>query len=281
MPARASGRTSAKGQSDTVLGYRAIRGLGNGKAGKRRRQAEPEVLTVETPGGLLEVRVKRHAAARRLILRLAAGTGEPVLTVPRRARRSDMERFVRAQCDWIANQQAKKPTVSHAAPGEQVIFQDRPLRLEADEMARGAPRMSKSDGGAAVLLVPGDPDLFEKKVRNWMKRQARQALEARVAAHAGQLGVRPARISVRDTRSRWGSCSAGRVLSFSWRLILAPPHVLDYVAAHEVAHLLEMNHGPAFWAHVAGLRPDYRSAQAWLKTYGAGLHAIMPLEATG
>ena len=86
-----------------------------------------------------------------------------------------------------------------------------------------------------------------------------------------KLGVKPARITVRDTASRWGSCSAARSLSFSWRLILAPDFVLDYVVAHEVAHLREMNHGPRFWAHVRSLVPDIETPQDWLKVHGRGL----------
>ena len=90
--------------------------------------------------------------------------------------------------------------------------------------------------------------------------------------HAGMLGVEIRRIGVRDQSSRWGSCNTDGVLSFSWRLILAPPFVLDYLAAHEVAHRLEMNHGPHFWRHVERVYPDRRTAEAWLRAHGAGLH---------
>ena len=97
-------------------------------------------------------------------------------------------------------------------------------------------------------------------------------LDVRVRYHAARLGVRPKRIVLRDQSSRWGSCSTTRVLSFSWRLILAPPHVLDYVAAHEVAHLAQMNHGPKFWALVARTMPQMEEARAWLRVYGMDLH---------
>jgi predicted metal-dependent hydrolase len=92
--------------------------------------------------------------------------------------------------------------------------------------------------------------------------------------HAEKLGVKPSRITVRDTASRWGSCSSARTLSFSWRLILAPDFVLDYVVAHEVAHLREMNHSPRFWAHVKALVGDERPHRAWLRAEGAKLHAF-------
>ena len=103
------------------------------------------------------------------------------------------------------------------------------------------------------------------------RREARKRLEAQVLDHAARLGVKPSRITVRDTLSRWGSCSSARALSFSWRLIMAPEFVLDYVVAHEVAHLCEMNHSPRFWAHVRSLAPNMEAAQAWLKVNGRDL----------
>jgi len=122
-----------------------------------------------------------------------------------------------------------------------------------------------------AIFVRGDATHAPRRVLDFLKREARKALEARVLHHAARLGVKPSRITVRDTASRWGSCSTARALSFSWRLILAPDFVLDYVVAHEVAHLREMNHGPRFWAHVKGLICDMKAAQNWLKNNGREL----------
>jgi len=105
-----------------------------------------------------------------------------------------------------------------------------------------------------------------------LKRQAHQDLRARVTVHAGRLDLTPARIFVRDQTTRWGSCSTTGALSFSWRLVLAPPFVLDYLAAHEVAHLAHMNHGPRFWAVVERIMPRHEEARAWLRKHGASLH---------
>ena len=118
--------------------------------------------------------------------------------------------------------------------------------------ARGMPR----------LKVAGRPEHAARRLRDWLVAEARADLDDRVAWHAGKLGVRARRITLRDQTSRWGSCSASGLLSFSWRLILAPAFVLDYVAAHEVAHLLEMNHGPRFWKLVAERRAAARRGQA-------------------
>jgi predicted metal-dependent hydrolase len=107
---------------------------------------------------------------------------------------------------------------------------------------------------------------------DWMKRQAHLDLKARVDVHANRLGLTPARIVVRDQTTRWGSCSTSGALSFSWRLVLAPPFVLDYLAAHEVAHLGHMNHGPRFWSLVERTMPRHEEARTWLHKHGASLH---------
>ena len=106
----------------------------------------------------------------------------------------------------------------------------------------------------------------------WLREQARQACLAAVTRHAAAGGWRPGRITLRDPRSRWGSCNAGGDLMFSWRLIMAPAAVLDYVVAHEVAHLAELNHSPHFWAVVRRLCPDHAPAREWLRRHGASLH---------
>ncbi|MEM9723898.1 MAG: M48 family metallopeptidase, partial [Pseudomonadota bacterium] len=125
---------------------------------------------------------------------------------------------------------------------------------------------------AAVLEVGGPVADAGRRALLWLKEQARATLTDRAAWYADQLGAPFSKVSIRDTRSRWGSCSSAGALSFSWRLVMAPPRVLDYVAAHEVAHLREMNHSARFWAVVDGLKPDWRKDRAWLRAHGAGLH---------
>jgi predicted metal-dependent hydrolase len=122
------------------------------------------------------------------------------------------------------------------------------------------------------IRVSGRDEHVPRRLLDFLKREARKILEARAIAFAARFGARPRRVTVRDTASRWGSCSANRSISFSWRLILAPDFVQDYVVAHEVAHLLEMNHGARFWRLVRSLVPDLDAPQDWLKKNGVALH---------
>ncbi|MYZ47502.1 M48 family metallopeptidase, partial [Propylenella binzhouense] len=128
--------------------------------------------------------------------------------------------------------------------------------------------------GGTELHVPGERAHLPRRVGDWLRREARSDLEDAVARHCAAAGCRHTALRIGDARTRWGSCTAKGVLTFSWRLVLAPPSVLDYLAAHEVAHLREMNHGPGFWRLVAELDPDFDAARRWLKRNGAGLHAV-------
>jgi predicted metal-dependent hydrolase len=120
--------------------------------------------------------------------------------------------------------------------------------------------------------VPGKPEHVARRATDWLRKQAAIDLELACARYASAMDVKVRRIAIRDQKSRWGSCSSSGDLSFSWRLILAPPIVLDYVAAHEVAHLLEMNHSPRFWRHVLKHCPHARDAKNWMRLHGSDLH---------
>ena len=119
---------------------------------------------------------------------------------------------------------------------------------------------------------PAALEHIDRRVHDFLKREARRDLHKAALAYAEALGVRVKRLSIRDQSSRWGSCTSAGSLSFSWRLILAPPFVLDYLAAHEVAHLVEMNHSSRFWRVVARVCPSVERAKRWLDTYGNDLH---------
>ncbi len=139
---------------------------------------------------------------------------------------------------------------------------------------RAAPPVWIDDGN--LVRVSGNAEHAPRRVVDFLKREARKILDERVSHYAAQLGTKPSRITVRDTASRWGSCSATRSLSFSWRLIFAPEFVLDYVVAHEVAHMKEMNHGPRFWKLVDLLGAEVARAQRWLSEHGTSLHRYGP-----
>jgi predicted metal-dependent hydrolase len=223
-----------------------------------------ELLKID--GRMLEVRVRLNPRARRMIVKVNPATGEISVTAPSRRGLAHALDFARGEKDWIAGQLAKAPGPVNLMPGATI-----PLRGEQYEIraaAKGASPVWAQDG---VIWVSGAQAHAPRRILDFLKQQARKAFEVRALAHAAQLGVNPSRITVRDTASRWGSCSSGRSLSFSWRLILAPDFVLDYVVAHEVAHLREMNHSPRFWAHVRTLVPDIDKPQDWLKAHGREL----------
>lgn len=231
-----------------------------------------EELSVDVNGDVVPVAVKRNGRARRLILRFDAATGRPVVTLPKRTPLAEGERFLRNHADWLTARLDRRPVATPFRNGAVFPLRGEPCRI-LHRSGRGLVRV-ESDAAGPVLIVHGEAGHARRRVTDWLKREARRDLQIAVSRHAAALGRSPSGIRIGDAKSRWGSCSSFGVLSFSWRLVLAPPEVLGYLAAHEVAHLAEMNHGPRFWAAVRMLDPSYESARAWLKRHGAGLHAI-------
>ena len=223
-----------------------------------------ELLKID--GRMLEVRVRLNPRARRMIVKVNPATGEISVTAPSRRGLAHALDFARGEKEWIAGQLAKAPGPVSLVAGAVIPF--RGARHEIRGTAKGPSPVWAADG---IIWVSGGAAHAPRRILDFLKREARKAFETKAMDHAASLGVKPSRITVRDTASRWGSCSSGRSLSFSWRLILAPDFVLDYVVAHEVAHLREMNHSPRFWAHVRSLVPDMDAPQDWLKTNGREL----------
>lgn len=231
------------------------------------RKAAPEPPLVIAG---IEVALRRSARAGRFVLRVGKGAGEARLSLPLRASRIEAERFLRAHRDWLVERVAAAPGPLPFAPGSLVPLRGEPYALKADPFRRGGPVLVAA--AEKALYVPASGEAFAAQLALWLKAEARRDLEAAVARHAGALGAKAGRISLRDPRTRWGSCAAKGDLSFSWRLIFAPPGVLDYLAAHECAHLVEFDHGPKFWALVKRLRPDHEQAEGWLRARGPELH---------
>ena len=221
------------------------------------------------------VEVRRHPAARRMTLRVSRTRRAVIVTVPMQCDLAQAGSFLNTHIDWVREHLGAVPQPVPFTDGAVVPFRGRPHRL-CFTGARGAGNPVQHEAAVAPevdrLIVSGSIEGAPRRVASWLLEQARLDLDRSVQVHAGRLGVRPKRISLRDQSSRWGSCSTTRVLSFSWRLILAPPAVLDYVAAHEVAHLAEMNHGERFWALVATTMPQMQDAREWLRVYGMDLH---------
>lgn len=232
-----------------------------------------KIKTLVTPAGRqVAVRLEVNPRARRLILRLDRAAGEAVAVAPSKRLLPEAAAFAEARLDWIVRQlDAASAAALPLSEGAVVPLRGVPTRLTRE----GPGRLPSLDAGdPQVLRLPGAPETLAARAERYFRRAAKDDLAAAVARHAGRLGVTWRRISVKDTRSRWGSCSADGNLAFSWRLVFASPDILDYVAAHEVAHLVEMNHSPAFWATVERTCPDWKRARRWLRNEGAGLHAI-------
>ena len=231
---------------------------------KPASSARHELLKID--GRMLEVRVRLNPRARRMIVKVNPATGEVSVTAPSRRGLAHALDFARGQQDWIRGQLAKVPGPVLFGAGATIPFIGTAHEIRA--AAKGPAPVWAEDG---IIWVRGREAHASRRVQDFLKKEARKVLEARVLEHAPKLNAKPARITVRDTASRWGSCSSGRSLSFSWRLILAPDFVLDYVVAHEVAHLREMNHSSRFWAHVKSLVADIDAPQYWLKRHGREL----------
>jgi len=235
-------------------------------APRRRIAMPPEDLSVTVGGREVPVAIRRNARARRLILRIDPDGCGVTVTVPSVVRLDDAISFVRGRTDWIADRLDSIPAPIALSDGADVPVLGVAHRVRHDPNAHA---VSQRDG---EIVVVGRAEHLSRRLRDWFRREARREIAPRVAAKAAQLGRKPGRITIRDTRSRWGSCSVAGNLSFCWRLVMAPEAVLDYVVAHEVAHLAERGHGPAFWRTVEGLTDDVATAKAWLRREGPDLH---------
>lgn len=252
---------------------------------RAKRRAVPlqrAVRAVTLPAALFEVdlgaltlpvKVKRNPAARRYTLRLDPHSREAVLTMPPRASVGAAQAFIAAHRVWLENRLATLPPPRPLRPGGTVPVRGRLHRIVHRPHERGTVWVEEGER-MPNLVVAGERVHLPRRITDWLKKQARRDLEKAVARYARLLGVRWTRIQLRDPKGRWGSCSAGGGLSFSWRLILAPPHVLDYLAAHEVTHLKEMSHAPRFWRLLESIHPGLDEAESWLKHHGATLHAV-------
>lgn len=245
------------------------------KISRSRTKASPSVRLLKVVGIHAPVEVRRHPTARRLTLRVSRTRRAVILTMPRSSDFREADQFLSRSLEWVRERLECVPEPAPFRDGAVV-----PLRGVAHkitftgETRRGAVVRAETDTSRRMpsLRVFGLAEHAPRRLKDWLVAEAARNLDARVACHARTLGVRARRITMRDQKSRWGSCSSAGQLSFSWRLVLAPPFVLDYVAAHEVAHLVEMNHGPRFWRTVAQALPGYEEAKAWLHIHGLDLY---------
>jgi len=237
-----------------------------------RRPSEPQAIEVVFDQSVYLVRLRRHRQARRYTLRIVAATREVILTLPARGSLKEARAFAQKHGGWIAARLGRLPEAIPFADGVTLPLGGEPHRIAHRPRMRGTVWTETAGNGERLLCVAGEAPHIDRRIGDFLRREAKHRLEAASLRFAAELGVRVRRISVRDQASRWGSCSTTGVLSYSWRLILAPEFVLNYLTAHEVAHLVEMNHSARFWRVVRRLCPDHERAKAWLDVHGNDLH---------
>lgn len=225
-----------------------------------------EITIGERPTPLI-ARVNRRA--KQLILKVDPVAGEILVTAPSKRTIPEAIKFAQDRIDWIAEQLSESLRGKPFAAGMRIPFTGVDHIIISDPSTRSAVRLD--DDLFPAIRVGGQPEHLNRRVSDWLKREARRRLTEKVDHYCAMLDKTRGRIHIRDARTRWGSCSSDGALSFSWRLVLAPPSILDYVAAHECAHLIHMNHSPAFWRVVRDLGVDARAAADWLTDEGPKL----------
>ena len=241
----------------------------------RSRAKTQQVQLLRVDGIPAPVELRRHPTARRLTLRVSHSARAVVLTIPHYTDVREADRFLARSLDWVRQRLEGVPDAVPFADGAEIPLRGVTHAIAFAGRRAGRPVVEVAVGASAApphLLVSGNPEHAPRRLRDWLMSEAKRDLEHHVYEHCRRLDLAARRIAVRDQKSRWGSCTSDGVLSFSWRLILAPPLVLDYVAAHEVAHLAEMNHGPRFWRLVKETMPRMDEAKRWLRMNGMGLY---------
>lgn len=232
-------------------------------------KSKKTTLDLEIGGESLQAVVRWNAKAKRLILRVDPRSGDLAVTLPKRVSLKEARKFIAERTGWIKDQRANITVVPPLACGHAIDFKGISHTLT---FTGTTPRGVWVEHG--IIRVGGPLDHAPARLQRWLKKRAKEALIEAASRHAMALGLEFNSIAVADTKSRWGSCSSKKNLRFSWRLILAEPHILNYVAAHEVAHLEEMNHSKAFWALVEVCDSNWKSHRRWLKKEGHTLFAM-------
>ncbi|MEF2070384.1 M48 family metallopeptidase [Consotaella aegiceratis] len=245
------------------------------KIAQSRRPAAlsfPEVLALSN--GDVPLTVRCNPRAKRIIMRITPGGAGLTVTVPPRTRHETVLDFLDRHRGWAESRLSiapKRLTVTH---GAMLPFAGGLLEIVHEPSRRVTTLVIGQNDEPSRLLVGGASEHLPRRVADALKREARRRLQAAVDKHAAAVELKPRAMTLKDTTSRWGSCTHDRRLAFSWRIVMAPPYVLDYLVAHEVAHFREMNHSPRFWAVCRSLCPSMEAGKAWLKRHGGSLHGI-------
>jgi predicted metal-dependent hydrolase len=228
--------------------------------------AEPSAEMLILPGGPAWIEWRRSARARRVSLRIDPASGAVVVTLPMRAARHAGMALLMDHAHWVSDRLAALPAALKLCDGAAVPFCGTPHEIRHVPTGRGGAWIAGEQ-----IHVAGAPEFLARRVLDLLRAEARRRLGAAAVAKAALIGRQPSKVTVKDTRTRWGSCAPDGALAFSWRLVMAPEHVQDYVVAHEVSHLRHMNHGPRFWALVDELTPHAAIAIPWLRGEGSRL----------
>jgi predicted metal-dependent hydrolase len=232
----------------------------------RRTAESPESELVRLPSGDAQVQWRRNARARRVSLRIDPSDGAIVVTLPPRASRRAGMALLMDHVDWVTKRIAALPAAIALADGAAVPIGGVPHVIRHHPERRGGAWLEDGE-----LHVTGRPEFLARRAVDFLRAEAGRRLSALARTKAAQAGLNPARIIIKDTTSRWGSCAPDGTLAFSWRLVMAPDFVQDYVTAHEVAHLRHMNHRKEFWHLVSSLTAHTPHAMAWLRHEGPRL----------
>ena len=234
-------------------------------------KTEMQAIFVLHEGARYDISLKRSPKAKRYTLRLRNATQDLMLTMPMRGSVRAAQDFAERHAGWIAQRMKRLPENVPFANGIFIPLRGVDHLLVHQTNGRGVVRAMPVNGVGQVLVF-GDSAHVSRRISDFLRKEARKDLCEAVGRHTLALKIPARSITLKDTRTRWGSCSSRGALNFSWRLILAPPFVLDYLAAHEVAHLKHLNHSAAFWAVTRELCPHMDAAEAWLKQHGSALH---------
>ncbi|NQU58926.1 MAG: M48 family metallopeptidase [Rhodospirillales bacterium] len=237
--------------------------------GRSKKRMREDHHFIDIDGRQVPLIVRRHPRARRMILRVNTAGEGAVVTIPPGTDPADGLEMARRQSAWLARRLDDMGERTAFTDGVRVPYLGNDYTVRHQPAARGTVWIDGDE-----IHVAGDGRHLTRRLSDWLKKQARAEIAPLAHTKAAWIGHTPSRITIRDTRTRWGSCSSKGDLSFSWRLVMAPPGVLDYVVAHEVAHLAHMNHGLQFWETVDTLTADAAVGRDWLSDNGSALHRI-------
>lgn len=216
-----------------------------------------------------DIKVVPSRSARRLILRIDSKERIPVLSVPRFCSRRKAVDFVNEHRGWIMTALAKIPQTKKLENGDKLLLFGQRVEISHQEKARCGVRLEGDK-----LIVSGGAEFLHRRVKDYIKREAQKRFYEQSQKLAAKIGKKLIGVSIKDTKSRWGSCSSLNHINYSWRIALAPREVIDYLLAHEVAHLAHQDHSDAFWDCVNFLNPNWKSGHDWLKKYGKSLYYL-------